>query len=427
MPDHQEIPEHPPAAVGTERALPWAPLAAGLVIFACLLYLTREHFEPLLLGLLGMVILYPYRRERIGRLLLLVVVFPVAVSLCWRLRGLITPFLAALVLAYALNPVVDWLVDRRVPRGAVIALLALAALGILAGAAVLILPLLFAQVADLASSIPLWLEAVTNWATGRLLPLLGEWGLPLESIQERLQANLPSLFQSTMQRLAWLGSNAVSILTALLTGLANLILIPILTIYFLLEFRRLRSRVYHQFPESQRPTALRAYQALNGVLSAYFRGQMLVILFLSVWISLGLWLIAGVPYALLLGLTAGILNLMPYVGTAVALLITIVISLLQPHPLITSLKALAVFWSAQAIEGNFITPRLVGDKVGLHPLVVIFVVLAAGTLFGFFGLLLAIPVCASALAVIKVLVAPAPPSVSPAPAAPKLGTIASDD
>jgi len=383
--------------------IPWMPLAAGLIIFTFLLYLARDHFEPLLLGLLGIIILYPYRRETIGRILILLITFPVVVSLTWRLRGLIIPFLVALVLAYALNPIVDWLVARRIPRGAVIALLTLASIGVVAGAALLILPVLFTQVTDLVSAVPIWLEAATNWATKSVIPLLGKWGLPLESIQARLQANLPSLFQSTMQRLAWLGSNAFNILTALLTGLANLLLIPILTIYFLLEFRRIRSRAYRLFPEPQRPLALRAYNALNSVLSAYFRGQMLVVIFLASWISLGLWLVAGVPYALLLGLTAGILNLMPYLGATVALIITIIISLFQPHPFITSLKALAVFWSAQAIEGNLITPRLVGDKVGLHPLVVIFAVLAAGALFGFFGLLLAIPVCASAAAVMKVL------------------------
>ncbi|MDQ7016307.1 MAG: AI-2E family transporter, partial [Gammaproteobacteria bacterium] len=179
----------------------------------------------------------------------------------------------------------------------------------------------------------------------------------------------------------------------LLAWLANLVLIPVVTFYLLRDWDILIERLDEMLPRSQAPTVRKLALESDRVLEAFLRGQLSVMAALALIYSLGLWL-AGVELALLIGTFAGLVSFVPYLGFILGLLLASVAMLFQQPELAALLPVLLVFVIGQVIEGALLTPWLVGDRIGLHPVMVIFSVLAGGQLFGFVGILLALPVAA---------------------------------
>lgn len=370
----------------------WSLIVAALILFAFLLYLIRDVLNPLIVSIGILIILYPSRRTREMRPMLLLIIIIALISTWLQFSTLIIPFIVAFLLAFALDPVVEWLVNRKFPRMVVILGLLGLVISLMVGVGILVIPRLVNEIGDLAGNVPRWVDDAMYWGINSLLPWLK--ALPFEGVS-RFHEKLPDMLNNVMDSFANWSKSALSGMVNVLSGLINLILIPILTIYFLNEFKRIRDWTFSIIPEKRLGLAHDIFENVNVVLSAYIRGQLLVCTFIAAWIGTGLWLFAGVPYALLLGITAGIANLIPYVGTYSAAVLTVIIAATQPDPIMTIFKSLIVFVSAQALEGNFITPRIVGNRVGLHPIVVIFVVLLFASLFGIVGMLIAIPVAAS--------------------------------
>ncbi|MFH0766459.1 MAG: AI-2E family transporter, partial [Calditrichota bacterium] len=379
----------------------WSLLTAALILLAAIVYKGLNQLSPLILSAAILMLLYPARRIRELRpfIILIIGIFICAV---WRKLGsILTPFIISFIIAYALDPLLEWLVKKGWPRLVVIFSIVGIVLGSVVGIGFLIAPKLVKEIGDLTATLPRWIEDLKTWGVTAFIPWFKDLELPLPGLWSELENRIPDLVNAVISKFTTWSSSALTGMTTLLSGLANIVLIPILTIYFLNEFNLIKRTVYNLIPSEHQTFAQAAAQRLNDVLAAYFRGQFLVMLFLSVWIGLGLWLIAGVPYALLLGLAAGLGNLLPYIGTTLAALLTIIISLLQPDPWVTAIKAFAVFASAQFLEGNLLTPRIVGDRVGLHPLIVILVVFVFAAFFGFIGMLAAIPISASIKVIIQ--------------------------
>ncbi len=370
----------------------WSLVIAALILFSFLLYLIRDVLNPLIVSVGILIILYPSRRTREMQPMLLLIFIIALISIWLQFSTLIIPFIVAFTLAFALDPVVEWLVNRKLPRMVVILGLLVMVLGAMVGVGILVVPRLIEEIGDLAGNVPKWIDGAKYWGIHSFLPWLQ--ALPFEDHVNKFQEKLPEILNRGIGKFANWSSTALSGMVNILSGIINLILIPILTIYFLNEFKRIREWTFSIIPGEKLRLAQDIFANVNVVLSAYIRGQLLVCTFIATWIGTGLWLFAGVPYALLLGITAGIANLIPYVGTYSAAIITIIIAATQPDPFITIFKSLIVFISAQALEGNLITPRVVGNRVGLHPLVVIFAVLLFASLFGIVGMLIAIPVTA---------------------------------
>jgi len=175
--------------------------------------------------------------------------------------------------------------------------------------------------------------------------------------------------------------------------LANIVLIPVITFYLMRDWDHLVSYIHDLLPRSIEGKVSLMAKESDEVLGAFLRGQMLVMLALGVIYSIGLRLV-GVEFSLLIGLFAGLLSFIPYMGLIVGVIIASVAVLFQTHDMTNLLWVFLVFGVAQMIEGMLLTPILVGDRIGLHPVAVIFAVLAGGQLFGFFGILLALPVFA---------------------------------
>ena len=314
--------------------------------------------------------------------------------LVWLLAPVLTPFVVAALLAWLGDPLVDRLEARGRSRNAAVALVFTAMLLLLTIALLLLVPLVQRQIVTLVESLPRYgawfIDTALPWLEVRSGLRLHDWLDPQQLFQ---------LARNHWQRAGGFAAAIFGYVSSsgftLLAWLANLVLIPVITFFFLRDWDRMVERVGALVPRQYSPTVNRLAGESSAVLSAFLRGQLLVMLVLGLMYGAGLWAV-GLDLGILIGLIAGLFTFVPYLGPASGIVLGVIAALVQygdwPHVA----GVLAVFGIGQVIESYWLTPKLVGDRIGLHPVAVIFAVLAGGQLFGFLGMLLALPVAAVA-------------------------------
>jgi predicted PurR-regulated permease PerM len=321
--------------------------------------------------------------------------------LLYLLAPVITPFAAAAALAYLGDPLVDrvekmrvfrWNISRSLAVTVVFSLIFLTLLAVL----LLLIPLLIEQFKYLVNRIPEWIA----WLLGTALPwVLVQIGMqPADFGVEEIKTSLTTYWKEFSSALLGMMGTVSAGGQAVLNGVMNLVLIPVVTFYLMRDWDELVEGCRTLVPHSIEPTVSRLAREIDGVLGAFIRGQLMVMLALGLVYTGGLWLL-GLDLAFIIGMGAGLLSIVPYLGTFVGVLAALIAALVQFQDVLHPLMALAVFAVGQSLESMVLTPKLVGDKVGLHAVAVIFAVLAGGHLFGFLGILMALPV-ASALNVL---------------------------
>jgi len=261
----------------------------------------------------------------------------------------------------------------------------------------LLIPLLEKQIAILIAKIP----QILAWIQHKALPYIEKYF----GIKEILNVEGAKAFLAKHWTAA--GSVATTIWQivfysgyTIFVVLFNLVMIPVVTFYLLRDWTRIIQGTRHLFPRSIEPLLVHLVDQCNEVLGAFFRGQLLVMLCLGIYYIAGLWLV-GVQLALLIGLIIGIISVVPYLGFIVGILLAIVATLVQFHDWIHLVYVIIVFLIGIGLENAVLAPLLVGDRIGLHPVAVIFAILAGGQLFGFTGVLLALPVAAIIMVLLR--------------------------
>lgn len=318
--------------------------------------------------------------------------------LLYLLSPVLTPFLVAAALAYIGDPLVDFLEAKKFSRTLAVAtvfvVLSLVALGLI----LILVPMLERQVALLVSKLPQYLDALQNTLLPRLSSSLG-----LESSAFDLAALKQMIREQWLQSggamKGVLGVISQSGMT-LLGWFANLALIPVVTFYMLRDWDILVERIHELIPRRYEMTVAKLAKASDEVLGAFLRGQMTVMLALGTIYSVGLWIV-GLELALLIGMLAGLVSFVPYLGFIVGIIAAGIAALMQFQEVLPLIYVMIVFMVGQSIEGMLLTPLLVGEKIGLHPVAVIFAVLAGGQLFGFLGILLALPVASVIMVMLR--------------------------
>jgi len=317
--------------------------------------------------------------------------------LIYLLAPVITPFAVAGALAYLGDPLVDRLERRgigdwRVGRTLAVVLVFLLMLLVFVVALLVVVPMLIDQLRLLLQNLP----AYAGWLTDTAWPWMARrLGLEAELFDvEQLAAWAKAYWReisgAALQIAETLGRGG----QAIVHWLTSLVLIPVVAFYLMRDWDRLLAGVRELLPRRMVGDVSRLASEIDEVLGAFMRGQLVVMLALGVIYSIGLWLI-GIDLAFLIGMGAGLLSIVPYLGSIVGLLVAAIAALFQYHDTLHLLLVLVVFGAGQMAEGMFLTPKLVGDRIGLHPVAVIFAVLAGGQLFGFLGILLALPVTAA--------------------------------
>jgi predicted PurR-regulated permease PerM len=314
-----------------------------------------------------------------------------AALLIYLLAPILTPFLVAMLLAYLGNPLVERLTARGVPRVAAVLAVFFLVFAVLLLIPVVAFPLLERQFMQFIERWPHYLDMLQT----RLLPWLREHlGLAIPALDLSL---LQQLLTAQWQQAGGIAAQVVMTVTqsglAVLQWVLNLLLIPVVTFYLLRDWGRLKERALALLPRPYQTTVTKLAHDCDAVLATFLRGQLWVMLALGLIYSAGLWLV-GLDFAFLIGMAAGLVSFVPYLGLITGLLAGGIAALAQFHDFMHPLLAVLVFVVGQMIEGFVLTPYLVGDRIGLHPVAVIFAVMAGGQLFGFVGVLLALPVTA---------------------------------
>lgn len=311
-------------------------------------------------------------------------------GLIYLLSPILTPFLLAAVIAYICNPMVTYMAGKKIPRtvGAVLVMFLL--LGVFAALILIMVPLFEKEASRLLEKIPAYLDMFRNhvipWFEARL--------------NISLQPDMNVLKQAVSEHWKSAGGVAAKVLPSLTSGgmavvefLVNLLLVPVVLFYMLRDWERLIKQVDEMIPRYWHYQVSRLIHETDRILAEFLRGQLSVILLMSICYITGLWLV-GLEFALPIGLVAGILVFVPYLGMIVGLTLATFAAFMQFQGWSGVIPVWIVFGMGQLLEGMLITPWLVGDRIGLHPVLVIFALLAFGQLFGFFGILLALPVSA---------------------------------
>lgn len=315
------------------------------------------------------------------------------VGLFWLLGPILTPFVIAAVFAYICDPLVNWMVARRIPR-ALAVLLVILALGLaLVALALLLLPTLYREGMALVRRLPDLLEMFNL----QIAPLLHEHaGIELQLDAAAIRQLVSEHWGSAQDIVQILLGHLKTGGMVLAAFLANLILIPLVMFYLLQEWPRILAELQRIVPRPWLARTLRILGDIDSVLSEFLRGQLSVMVLLAAYYSIGLWL-GGLNFALPVGILTGLLVFIPYVGFGSGLVLALMAALLQGDGGSALLAVAVVYALGQVLESFLLTPYLVGERIGLHPLAVIFALMAFGQLFGFVGVLVGLPVSAALL------------------------------
>ncbi len=367
-------------------------IVAGVVVFlllAAFLWTTHPILSPILVGGVLLFLLLGLKEYPLARRLSIAVVIVLLVWFFTKTQGVLFPFLVAFVLAYLFDPLADLLERGRIPRTLGTLFLLFLTLGILVLVGMILIPNLVREIQDLIGRIPGMANRVAAFVQKNLPRLLGFLRVDPTKLQQSLLEEIPSRAEQVLLNLL----RGITGIGAFLGQIFNMILIPILTFYFLKDFDRIRAWALDFVPRKYRNICTFYLWRLNRILGGYLRGQLIVCTMVGLLTGLGLGLF-GLPFAVLLGVLTGILNIIPYLGLYISLGLALLTGFFTPHPFASMLKIGGVFLVVQMFEAYVISPKIVGERVGLHPVAVIFSILVFSRFLGFWGLVIGVPTAA---------------------------------
>ena len=307
-------------------------------------------------------------------------------------RRVLTPFFIAFALAYLLDPVTDRLESLRISRTFAVLVLMAGVFSLVTGIGLLIFPLLKLQAEHLVSNLPNYIAILQEW----MYPLLGVVGEP-EKIQGILNrellkvGELPLKVISSITSILW---GSVAGLFSFILLLANLVIIPVVMFYLLRDYDLINKKMLSFVPARFREQVLSLIKEIDGVLADFVRGQLMVGLIMAGLYSIGLFF-CGTPMSLFIGLLAGLASLVPYLGLVFGFVPAAILTFMQTQDWVLVFGVAGVFAVVQGLEGMIITPRIVGEKIGLHPVAIILAVLLGAEFFGLVGVIVSVPVAAA--------------------------------
>ena len=315
----------------------------------------------------------------------------ISAALLYLLAPILLPFVAGALLAYLGDPLVDRLESWKISRTLSVVVVFFVVFLVLLPIFFFLIPLVESQIKLLIAKMPGYID----WLMVNLEPILQEtFGINIPALEiEQLKSSFKDQFSNAGGFFKGLLRTVTHSGFVVAGWAANLFLIPVISFYLLRDWDRLVEYIHDLLPRDVEPTITQLAKESDEVLGAFLRGQMLVMLALGTIYAIGLKMV-GLEFSLLIGMLAGILSFIPYMGLVVGIIVAGIAVMLQTQDPTNLLWVGLVFVFAQMIEGTILTPLLVGDRIGLHPVAVIFSVLAGGQLFGFFGILLALPVFA---------------------------------
>ncbi len=319
-------------------------------------------------------------------------------TIVYLLSPVLTPFVVAALFAYLADPIVDRLERHRFSRTLAVSLVFLVGAVVVIAVFLVLVPFVERQIGSFLTQLPVWVD----WFQTRATPWLeARWGVSLgvfdtHKLIAALQSNWKEAGGFAASVLARVSKSGLTIVGWIL----NFVMIPVVAFYLLRDWDLMVVRIHALIPRSIEPVVSRLARESDVVLGAFLRGQLSVMVVLGTFYGVGLWL-AGISVGPLIGMIAGLISFVPYLGAITGVVMAVIAALVQYQDWFHVLLVLGVFVVGQLLEGYVLVPKMVGDKIGLHPVAVIFAVLAGGELFGFLGVLLALPVASVMMVVLR--------------------------
>ncbi|MGH8123816.1 MAG: AI-2E family transporter [Rudaea sp.] len=314
------------------------------------------------------------------------------------LAPVLTPFAVAAMFAYLFDPLTGRLQRLKLSRAAAVSIVFLALALVLLLVLLLLVPYLSRQVAAFVNHLPQWIA----WVQTVALPWLSarfDLNLEMPDVQQ-----LTAALQEHWKEAGGVAATVVAQISksgfALLSWITRLVVVPVAFFYLLRDWHVMIEHIHDLLPRSVEPTVSRLAREADATLSGFVRGQLSVMIALGAIYAFGMWAV-GIDVGPLIGVIAGLISFVPYLGSITGILMGVIAALVQYGDWLHVVLVAIVFVAGQLLEGYVLVPRLVGEKIGLHPLAVIFAVLAGGELFGFLGVLLALPVASVLIVVLR--------------------------
>jgi predicted PurR-regulated permease PerM len=375
----------------------WVVYAVALSLLLVLGYSVREVFSPIVLFVLFLVATYPFRHEAIVRHLILVAAIVFLFWFAIEVSGAILPFVIAFILSFIFSPLVVWLERKKVPRTASIMAILLVLLGILAAISIVVLPRVFQQFQNFLTAIPTLATEVSNslnnFVNRGFLGFVPE----NQGLQQAVINEISSRIEDVTRAIPNGILNFVAQAAIALTKMLNLVLVPFLSFYIMKDFELIKYRVKMLFPRRHRQLASELYAIVDRILGSYLRGALTVAFINSVVISL-LMSVWGVKYPLVIGLISGTLDMIPYFGVIISTSVAVLIALFGDSPGFQVVMVLCSFLGMNLTETVILYPKMIGSKIGVHPVLLLLALLIFGYFMGFLGLLIAVPTTAMLIA-----------------------------
>lgn len=365
-------------------------LAAGVAGLLFLMFLLDHLINPLGYGLLIGIVLYPIRQQPVARALLYATFFAAGVWLIYDSGHLLIPFVLAYVIAFIINPLVERIEQRKVPRGLIAGLFTFASLSLLGVVLFFAVPALLEQLSKIGSLINNAAQDTEKWidSTG-ILVLIDGLGFEADAVRAQLARQINLLIDEFYAGLTDFSSTYISGLGSIVAVLFFVILMPFLCFFMIRDYEKIGIFVRSLITPSDVSTDYTT--EIGRIVGSYLRGQFIVVVISAINLSIGFYIV-GVPYGLLLGIFAGLTNFIPTFGLWVSITVATLVGATLGDPWYIYLPGIyIVFAIEQVLESGFIVPRVVGKHVGLHPLLIMLSLLLFGFMFGFLGLLIAVP------------------------------------
>ncbi len=313
----------------------------------------------------------------------------VIVTLCFllfTLSGVLSSLIIAFIIAYVFDPIIDWLETKKISRTGGIVILFSLLIGIMALFFVIALPFFSKEVSAFSKKVPSYVNTLKKSAIPVVNDYLKKHPDQVDYLKQKIQNIGFELFKPVINFFKSFFSGIIGVILNIL----DLLLIPVMAFYLLKDIDKINEKIKNSFPPKYREGIVDVFSEIDSKIKNFLKGQMIVSFILAIIYSIGL-SIFNVPLALIIGIVAGFANIIPYLGIAIGLVPALVLSYLDSHSFVNLLGVTGTFAVAQALEGTVISPRVVGEKVGLHPVMVIVAILLGGHFFGFVGILVAVP------------------------------------
>jgi len=367
-------------------------LVGGVLLLLVLIYTIQAVISPFVVLGAILFLLFPLRRYALARNLMWLSLILFGIWFVHTVSSILAPFILSLVIAYLLNPIVSKLEGWRIPRWLSSLLMILLVVTVVILVLFFVLPIAVAQFEALLEALSGIFTQFRDWIwSTRMMTFLERYGVSAEELKTTLSREFAPRFEDILRNLLQGMLLVMSSLSRVATQIFYVFMVPFLTFYVLTDFPKISHRFMMLIPSRRRARMGEYLTRADEVIGRYLRGALLVAFLQGIMVTL-LFSLFGIKYALLLGITAAILDLVPYFGLIITMAVGAIVAAFSDPP--TAPKVISAIFSIgilHLLEVTLLSPRIVGSKVGLHPLLIIFSLLVFAYFFGFIGLLIAVP------------------------------------